>query len=258
MKKLFNLFIICMLAIMIIPISKVKAEESSSIPLEDHHMLSTYVPAVTDEVGFNALNDDDVVFHVGYYEIRKDYLIEQENGLYLIDVSKVKNDDYVGPPRNSRVAITYVTLSPPYYSAHVEYTSYYTTGANSGYTDIVYRCYATRNQINTYFIQKPSNYSAQECVYSICSAVIAGTSMDKDYASMILSIYDAFSAYASLTMRNAFRTYVAGGNGGYFDAIDAKYTQSIGYGVWDQKTIEKRDQSSGPRITTNIKESRSS
>lgn len=248
-----------MLAFVIIPINNINADESSNIPLDDQQMLSNYITAITNREGFNSLSPQDVVFHVGYYEIKKDYLVEQENGLYMIDVTRVTENDYIGPPRNSRLTTTYITLNAPYYSAEVEYVSYYMTGANSGYTEKIYRCYATRNQINTHFVQKPSTQSAKDCVLEVVDVVLGGIPDNPyDFISQARSIYIIVSNYASLTMRNAFRTYAAGGNGGYIDAIDAQYTKTIGYGVWNQSTIEFRSQQSGPNITTNIYRSTSS
>ena len=260
MKKMFRILLTVLIMITLIPVNKINAEESDlHISEEFAAKLSTYITTPNDAEEFALMDDDEIIVYIDHYKITRGDMILLEDGNYAIDVTKITEDDYEGPSRNARaVTVTYQALGSNsntgavYKSATVFYKSTYATG----YTQTTKRRYSTRNQIVNYFIEYPSTASAQAAAESLWNIISAGIpSIPSDYVSLIQDVSDFTEAWTSLTKRNAFRTYAAGGNGGYLDETKTSAGTTRGYGVWNQTTIEHRydsGSSSGLAVTTTI------
>ena len=260
MKKLFKLFLCFVLTLLILPINNISAEENS-IPIEIQEKLNTYVTYPNNLKEWESMDSEEIVVHIEGYKITRGDYIKLNDYANKVDASKIKPEDYV--ESNSRaITSSYVNLGSN--SVGARYKSaimYYTTSYGSLHSEVIYRVYSTRTQIINSLNEKDNGIITNFIASGII--VLIGRGMAKSvFISGIPIVYVAEAAFAAVTSyqlllpENAFRTYAAGGNGGYTDKIENEKGKTVGYGVWNQTTIEiKSGSSNGQTVTTTYEKS---
>lgn len=138
---------------------------------------------------------------------------------------------------------------------------YYTISYGSLYSQVVYRIYSTRTQIMESLNKKDNGTIVNFIAGGII--VLIGRGMVKSIlisgAPIVYVAETAFSAITSYQLfasETAFRTCIAGGNGGYVDKIESESGDTVGYRVWNQSTIEiKTGTSNGQTMLTTYEKS---
>lgn len=261
MKKIVNIFLSLMLVLMFMPISNISADENN-IPIEIQEKLNTYITYPNNINTWEEMESDAVVVYIDGYKITRGDYIKLNDYAYKVDASKITVDDYMYNTRSflsSYVPLGYTSDTRlPYKTAIMHYKTSYGTL----YTHSVVRTYATTNIIINWLNNNPNviDYGemGQDFVETIAPGLIVGIITESVPIGLFASmVYGSVKGYQNLAARNAFRTFAAGGNGGYSDVIvNEDGDKTIGYGVWNQSTIEVRSGSAnGQSILTTYERS---